>query len=124
VEDQLTNDVFLWTLRSAFQSSLIGHLLPYLGHPSSVRLAKSSLLGQKYIVLSFNGRQYNWVFLITTVSFTIIGVDFSQHYTVSFTIIGVDFSQHYKLLVDPMKVKLLVDPAANCLVDAKHYGTI
>ncbi len=56
--------------------------------------------GEKTLVLSFNGRRFEWIFLLAAVSFPIIGVDFLRHY------------------------RLLVDPAANRLVDATNCEAI
>ncbi len=49
--------------------------------------------GEKSISLQFNNRKFTWTFLLAAVSFSIIGVDFLRHF------------------------KLLIDPAANRLVD-------
>ncbi len=56
--------------------------------------------GQKTLVLSFNGRRFEWIFLLAAFSFPIIGVDFFRHY------------------------RLLIDPAANRLVDPTNCEAI
>jgi hypothetical protein len=49
--------------------------------------------GERTRDLSFHGRKFSWTFLLAAVSFPIIGVDFLRHH------------------------QLMVDPAANSLVD-------
>ncbi len=56
--------------------------------------------GETTLTLSFNGRRFQWTFLLAAVSFPIICVDFLRHF------------------------KLLVDPASNRLVDPHTCETI
>ncbi len=49
--------------------------------------------GERTLDLSFHGRKFSWAFLLATVSFPIIGVEFLRHH------------------------QLMVDPTANTLVD-------
>jgi hypothetical protein len=68
------------------------------GKQSGLRLTGADGLripcwGERRLSLIFHGRRFEWLFLLAKVQFPIIGVDFLRHF------------------------KLLVDPAANRLVD-------
>ncbi len=101
IEDQLSKRRFLVDTGASFS------IFP---HKSSTPPSGPALFGpagkiipcwgEKYLVLSFNGRQFHWTFLLAAVSFPILGVDFLRHY------------------------RLLVDPAANRLVDQTNIESI
>jgi hypothetical protein len=69
---------------------------PLLTGPSGKRIPCK---GEKEIELSFHGRLFHWTFLLVAVQFQILGVDFLCHF------------------------KLLVDPAANRLIDTSSFRT-
>jgi hypothetical protein len=69
---------------------------PLLTGPSGKRIP---CWGEREIELSFHGRLFRWTFLLAAVQFPILGVDFLRHF------------------------KLLVDPAANRLIDASSFRT-
>ncbi len=96
IQDQLTNRRYLVDTGASF--SIFPHQSaaradgPVLTGPSGKTIP---CWGEKTIDLSFNGRRFTWTFLLAAVQFPILGVDFLRHY------------------------KLLIDPAANCLVDTR-----
>jgi hypothetical protein len=64
---------------------------PFLAGPSGTAIP---CWGEKEFELSFDNKKFKWPLLLAAVKFPILGVDFLQHH------------------------RLLVDPAANCLVSA------
>jgi hypothetical protein len=86
--------------------SIFPHSSAALPSGPKLRRAAGQLLpcwGEKTINLSFQGKHFTWTFLLAAVSFPIIGVDFLCHFG------------------------LMVDPAANALVDkcsAESFATV
>ncbi len=88
IEDQLTHRRFLCDTGASYS------ILP---HQSSAAASGPPLLlkcwGERELTLTFNNKQYKWIFLLADVNFAIIGIDFLKHF------------------------KLVVDAAAGQLID-------
>jgi hypothetical protein len=94
IVDQLSNRRFLVDTGASY--SIFPHTSSAAPSGPRLRGAAGQLIpcwGEKTFDLSFQGRRFSWTFLLAAVSFPIIGVDFLRHF------------------------KLMVDPAANALVD-------
>jgi hypothetical protein len=94
IVNQLSNRRFLVDTGASY--SIFPHTSAATPSGPRLRGAAGQLIpcwGEKTFDLSFQGRQFSWTFLLAAVSFPIIGVDFLRHF------------------------KLMVDPAANALVD-------
>ena len=94
IVDQLSNRRFLVDTGASY--SIFPHTSSAAPSGPKLRGAAGQLIpcwGEKTFDLSFQGRRFSWTFLLAAVSFPIIGVDFLRHF------------------------KLMVDPAANALVD-------
>jgi hypothetical protein len=94
IVDQLSNRRFL--VDTGVSYSIFPHTSAATPSGPKLRGAAGQLIpcwGEKTFDLSFQGRHFSWTFLLAAVSFPIIGVDFLRHF------------------------KLMVDPAANALVD-------
>ncbi len=94
IVDQLSNRRFLVDTGASYSIFLHSSAAPPSG--PKLRGAAGQLIpcwGEKTINLSFQGKHFTWTFLFAAVSFPIIGVDFQRHFG------------------------LMVDPAANALVD-------
>jgi hypothetical protein len=94
IVDQLSNRRFLMDTGASDSIFLHSSAAPPSGH--KLRGAAGQLIpcwGEKTINLSFQGKPFTWTFLLAAVSFPIIGVDFLRHFG------------------------MMVDPAANTLVD-------
>jgi hypothetical protein len=94
IVDQLTGRRFL--IDTGANYSIFPHC--FTSPPSEPLLTGASgqripCWGERAVQLDFHGCRFEWTFLLADVSFAIIGVDFLRSH------------------------KLLVDPAANCLVD-------
>jgi hypothetical protein len=92
IVDQLSNRRFLVDTCASY--TIFPHTSTATPSGPRLRGAAGQLIpcwGEK--TLSFQGRRFSWTFLLAAVSFPIIGVDFLRHF------------------------KLMVDPAANALVD-------
>jgi hypothetical protein len=94
IEDQLSKRRFLVDTGASFSiypfSSKAVPTGPTLFGPAGKLIP---CWGERSISLQFNNKKFTWSFLLAAVSFPIIGVDFLRHF------------------------KLLIDPAANRLVD-------
>ncbi len=94
IEDQLSKRRFLVDTGASFSiypfSSKAAPTGPTLFGPAGKLIP---CWGERSISLQFNNKKFTWTFLLAAVSFPIIGVDFLIHF------------------------KLLIDPAANRLVD-------
>jgi len=94
IVDQLSSRRFLVDTGASY--SIFPHSSSAAPSGPKLRGAAGQLIpcwGEKTFNLSFQGRKFSWTFLLAAVSFPIIGVDFLRHF------------------------KLMVDPAANALVD-------
>ncbi len=102
--DQLSNRRFLVDTSASY--SIFPHSSAAPPSGPKLRGAAGQLIpcwGEKTINLSFQGKPFTWTFLLAAVSFPIIGVDFLRHFG------------------------LMVDPAANTLVDkrsAESFATV
>jgi hypothetical protein len=100
IQDQLSKRRFLVDTGASF--SIFPHHSsapasgPVLSGPSGKTIP---CWDEKFLTLSFHGKTFTWTFLLAAVQFPILGVDFLRHY------------------------KLLVDPAANRLVDTRSKET-
>ncbi|MFN9909164.1 MAG: hypothetical protein ACK56F_24100, partial [bacterium] len=94
IVNQLSNRRFLVDTGASY--SIFPHTSSAAPSGPKLRGAAGQLIpcwGEKTFDLSFQGRRFSWTFLLAAVSFPIIGIDFLRHF------------------------KLMVDPAANALVD-------
>jgi hypothetical protein len=94
IVDQTSNRRFLVDTGASY--SIFPHTSSAAPSGPKLRGAAGQLIpcwGEKTFDLSFQGRRFSWTFLLAAVSFPFIGVDFLRHF------------------------KLMVDPAANALVD-------
>ncbi len=104
IVDQLSNRRFLVDTGASY--SIFPHSSAAPPSDPKLRGAAGQLIpcwGEKTINLSFQGKRFTWTFLLAAVSFPIIGVDFLRHFG------------------------LMVDPAANALVDkcsAESFATV
>jgi len=104
IVDQLSNRRFLVDTGASY--SIFPHFSAAPPSGPKLRGAAGQLIpcwGEKTINLSFQGKPFTWTFLLAAVSFPIIGVDFLRHFG------------------------LMVDPAANTLVDkrsAESFATV
>ncbi len=94
IEDQHTHQRFLWDTGLSYsilphQSSAVASGPPL--HGPVGRPIKC--WGEFELTLTFNKKQYKWIFLLADVSFAVIGIDFLKHF------------------------KLVVDAAAGQLID-------
>jgi len=101
IEDQLTHRRFLCDTGASYS------ILPH--HSSAVASGPSlhgpagrqiKCWGERELTLTFNDKQYKWIFLLADVKFAIIGIDFLKHF------------------------KLVVDAAAGQLIDTKTMAII
>jgi hypothetical protein len=103
IVDQLSNRRFLVDTGAIF--SIFPHSSAATPSGPKLRGAAGQLIpcwGERTLNLSFQGKHFTWTFLLAAVSFPIIGVDFLRHF------------------------RLMVDPAANALVDkcsAESFAT-
>jgi hypothetical protein len=94
IVDQLSNRCFLIGTGASF--SIFPHNSSASPSGPNLRGTAGQLIlcwGEKTLTLLLHGRHFTWSFLLAVVSFPIIGVDFLRHF------------------------QLMVDPAANMLVD-------
>jgi hypothetical protein len=101
IEDQLTHRRFLCDTGASYsilphQSSAAASGPPL--HGPAGRPIKS--WGERELTLTFNNKQYKWIFLLADVNFAIIGIDFLKHF------------------------KLVVDAAAGQLIDTRTMAVI
>ncbi len=104
IVDQLSNRRFIVDTGTSY--SIFPHSSAATPSGPKLRGAAGQLIpcwGEKTMNLSFQGKHFTWTFLLAAVSFPIIGVDFLCHF------------------------RLMVDPAANALVDkcsAESFATV
>jgi hypothetical protein len=104
IVDQLSNRRFLVDPGASY--SIFPHSSAATPSGTKLRGGAGQLIpcwGEKTMNLSFQGKHFTWTFLLAAVSFPIIGVDFLRHF------------------------RLMVDPAANALVDkcsAESFATV
>jgi hypothetical protein len=96
IVDQLSNSNRRFLINTGASYSIFPHHSSATPSGPSLRGAAGQPFpcwGKRTLALSFHGRKFSWTFLLAAVSFPIIGVDFLGHHL------------------------LMVDPAANTLVD-------
>ncbi len=104
IVDQLSNRRFLVDTSASY--SIFPHSSAATPSGPKLRGAAGQLIpcwGEKTMNLSFQGKHFTWTFLLAAESFPIIDVDFLRHF------------------------RLMVDPAANALVDkcsAESFATV
>jgi hypothetical protein len=101
IKDQLTHRRFLCDTGESYSilphQSLAVASGPPLHDPAGRPI---KCCGERELTLTFNNKQYKWIFLLADVSFAIIGIDFLKHF------------------------KLVVDAAAGQLIDTRTMAVI